>query len=364
MNVVFRTDSSAKIGSGHVMRCLTLATALKLNEVKVLFICRDHQGNLCDLIRNHGFDVVVLPAASKGIQDQDFLDSSTWLGATWQEDARQTGDALESLDIKPDLIVVDHYSINHHWESAMRSSAGRIMAIDDLADREHDCDLLLDQNLIANMKTRYTGLVAKGCDMLLGPEYSLLQPIYLELQKGLPARKGSVKRVLVFFGELGEKNLTGLTLSALERLNHQDIHIDVVIGSNNPHRKAIQEQVKGRDNIHLHSCLPTLAPLMAQSDLAVGACGATSWERLCLGLPAIVVSLAENQRGIAEELNRRGLVQWLGHQKSVDEGVLARALGSLIEKGLDEEWSQRCRNTVDGRGVNRVCSALSMAANH
>jgi UDP-2,4-diacetamido-2,4,6-trideoxy-beta-L-altropyranose hydrolase len=364
MNVVFRTDSSAKIGSGHVMRCLTLASALKQNEVKVFFICRDHQGNLCDLIRNHGFDVVVLPAALKGIQDQDFLDSSTWLGVPWQEDARQTENAFESLEIKPDLIVMDHYSIDHHWESAMRSTTGRLMVIDDLADRAHDCDLLLDQNLIAKMNTRYNGLVSKGCEMLLGPEYSLLQPIYGELQKGLSARKGPVKRILVFFGELGEKNLTGLTLSALERLNYQDIHIDVVIGSNNPHTKAIREQVESHENFHLHNNLPTLAPLMAKADLAVGASGATSWERLCLGLPAIVVSLADNQRGIAEELNRRGLVQWLGHQKSVDEDVLARALGNLIEKGLDEEWSQRCRNTVDGRGVNRVCSALSMAANH
>jgi len=364
MDVVFRTDSSATIGSGHVMRCLTLASALKQSEVNVFFICRDHKGNLCERIRKHGFDIGVLPADSKGIQDQEFLDSSTWLGATWKEDAKQTFAAIESLGIKPDLIVVDHYSIDHHWESAMRSSTGRLMVIDDLADRTHDCDVLLDQNLIAKMNTRYNGLVSKGCEMLLGPEYSLLQPIYGELQKGLPARKGPIKRILIFFGELGEKNLTGLTLSALESLNHQDIHIDVVIGSNYLHTKAIQEQVESHENFHLHNNLPTLAPLMAKADLAVGASGATSWERLCLGLPTIVVSLADNQQGIAEELDRQGLVQWLGHQKSVDEEALTRALENLIEKGLDEEWSQRCRNAVDGKGVNRVCSALSLTASH
>ena len=364
MNVVFRTDSSAKIGSGHVMRCLTLASALKQSEVNVLFICRDHKGNLSELIKKHGFDVWMLPAAPEGTQDQDFLDSSTWLGAQWKEDAQQTLAAIKSLGIKPDMIVVDHYSIDHHWESKMRASAGRLMVIDDLADRVHDCDLLLDQNLIAKMNTRYTGLVSKGCDMLLGPEYSLLQPIYSELQKGLPSRKGPIKRILVFFGELGEKNLTGLTLSALDHFNRPDIHIDVVIGSNYPHAKAIRKQVEGHENFHLHGRLPTLATLMTKADLAIGASGATNWERLCLGLPAIVVSLAENQRGIAEELNRRGLVQWLGHQESVDEEALTRALGNLIEKGLDEEWSLRCRSTVDGKGVNRVCSALSMTANH
>jgi UDP-2,4-diacetamido-2,4,6-trideoxy-beta-L-altropyranose hydrolase len=360
MNIVFRVDSSATIGSGHVMRCLILATALRESKENVFFICREHEGNLCDLIKQQGIGVWLLPAA--GTQDDDFSGYSAWLGAPWQKDAKQTINAIEVSSVKPDLLVVDHYSIDYRWENALRSLVGRIMVIDDLANRKHDCDLLLDQNLVAEMHTRYAGLVSDACRLMLGPKYSLLQPIYAELQEGLTIRKGPIRRIFIFFGESGRKNLTGLAIAAFERLNRPDIQVDVVIGSNYRYAKAFRKKVEGHKNIHLHSGLSTLAPLMAKADLAIGASGTTSWERLCLGLPTVVVSIADNQHDIAVELNRRGLIQWLGPQDSVDEQALTEVLGSLIEKGLDEKWSQRCRNTVDGKGSERVFSVMSETA--
>jgi len=168
---------------------------------------------------------------------------------------------------------------------------GRIFAIDDLADRTHDCDQLLDQNLFADMHTRYASKVPEDCRLLLGPEYTLLQPIYAELHDRIPPREGPVRRILISFGGADRDNLTGRALAAFLSLNRPDIDVDVVISGSSLYIHGIREQVAGRDNIHLHSNLPTLAPLMARADLAIGAAGTTAWERVCLGLPGLVVTL-------------------------------------------------------------------------
>jgi UDP-2,4-diacetamido-2,4,6-trideoxy-beta-L-altropyranose hydrolase len=242
---------------------------------------------------------------------------------------------------------------------AMRGSVGRIMVIDDLADRPHDCDLVLDQNLVAEMHTRYAGRVPATCGMLVGPEYALVHPSYAETRGRTPPRGGAIRRILVYFGGADRDNVTGRSLSALLSLNRPDIEIDVVITPTGPHAALIARQVEGHPNIHLHGGLATLAPLMAKADLGLGAGGATNWERLCMGLPTLVVTLADNQRAVADGLDQRGLIQWLGHQDEVQESDIARALGALIQNGLEQEWPRRCSAAVDGRGTHRVCAALT-----
>jgi len=275
------------------MRCLTLANALAGKGVGVSFICREHDGNLCDLIEEQGFTVYHLPAPESGFEADATPAHAAWLGAAWQEDARQTGAIIRTLGVKPTWLVVDHYGLDYCWEEVLKSWVGRIFVIDDLADRAHDCDLLLDQNLFADMQTRYAGKVPADCRLLLGPEYALLQPIYAELHDRIPPREGPVRRILVSFGGADRDNLTGRALAAFLSLNRPDIEVDVVISGSSPYVHEIRDQVAGHDNIHLHSNLPTLAPLMARADLAIGAAGTTSWERVCLGLPALVVTLAE-----------------------------------------------------------------------
>ena len=359
---VFRVDASTIIGTGHVMRCLTLANALAKNGADVVFICREHEGHLCDRIEEQGFTVHRLPSPAKEFEVEATPFHAGWLGVSWQEDAEQTGAVIKSLGIKPDWLVVDHYALDHRWEESLRPLVGRIFVIDDLADRNHDCDLLLDQNLVAGMQTRYINKVPTGCSLLLGPEYALLQPIYAELHDRLPPREGPVRSILISFGGTDCDNLTGRALAAFLSLNPPDIEVDVVISSGSPFFAVIQDQVSGHDNIHLHNTLPTLAPLMAKADLAIGAAGTTSWERLCIGLPALVVTLAENQRPIADGLQRQGLVRWLGHKDEVSEQTIKQALDKLIETGIDGEWSLRCQSIVDGKGVNRVVAALTITA--
>lgn len=362
MDVVFRADASLTIGTGHVFRCLALADALRKCDRAVSFVCRQHVGHLCDLIEERGFAVNRLPAPKDGSQSGDTPSHIAWFGVAWQEDAEQTRVAIEALGVKPEWLIVDHYAIDRRWESAIRASVGRIMVIDDLADRHHDCDLLLDQNLVAQMRTRYAEMVPAACGRLLGPEYAMLQPIYAEMHGCIPPREGEVQRILIFFGGADNENLTGRAIDAFLCLNRPDIEVDVVIAAGNPHTETIRQGVVGHRNIHLHSGLPTLATLMALADLAIGAAGATSWERLCLGLPTLVVTLAENQCAVAEELSRRGLIRWLGHHDAVDESTLSQALGRVIQHGLHEKWSLECLAAVDGKGINRVCAALTVTA--
>ena len=360
--IVFRTDASFTIGTGHVMRCLTQANALVEGGADVSFISREHEGHLCDLIEERGFAVHRLPAPAEGFTIEATPAHAAWLGAKWQEDADQTGAVIKTLGVKPDWLVVDHYALDSRWERALRPLVGRIFVIDDLADRTHDCDLLLDQNLFEDMQTRYATKVPEDCRLLLGPEYALLQPIYAELHDRIPPREGPIKRILISFGGADRDNLTGRVLAAFLSLNRPDIDVDVVISDSSPYAPGIRDQVAGHANIHLHSNLPTLAPLMAKVDLAIGAAGTTSWERLCLGLPALVVTLAENQRPIADGLQRLGLVRWLGHKDGVSEQSIRLALVELFEEGIDEGWSLRCHSAVDGKGVNRVSAALTITA--
>lgn len=341
MRVVFRADASSTIGSGHVMRCLTLAEALRRQDMAASFICREHDGHLCDLIAERGLSVTRLPPAA----------------ASWQDDAAETSAAMDAAD-PPDWLVVDHYGLDRQWEASLRTAGRRLMVIDDLADRPHECDLLLDQNLVADMYTRYADKVPAAAVTLLGPKFALLHPMYRELHERPRGRDGAVRRILVSFGGADRGNLTGRSLSAFLALDRPDIEVDVVIARNHPAGPAVRREAGGRANVHLHSGLPTLAPLMANADLAVGAGGATSWERLCLGLMTIVVTQAANQRPIAEELDRRGLIRWLGDEGDVDDAALTRALGRLIEEGISGEPRVP---ELDGRGADRVCAALSKA---
>ena len=362
LGVVVRTDASLAIGTGHVMRCLTLASALREQGAAVLFVCREHDGHLCDLIETRGFSVSRLPSPHLDTQGEHRSTSVVHLASSWEEDARQTQVAIDMLGLKPDWLIVDHYNIDEQWEGALRTSVDRIMVIDDLADRAHDCDLLLDQNLVGQLSTRYVNKVLPTCAVLLGLKYALLQPIYGELHDRVSLRHGSIRRILVFMGGADHDNLTGRMLSACLSLDRSDINIDVVIPFGSNCEGAIRERASGHANVHLYRDLPTLAPLMAQADLAIGAAGTTSWERLCLGLPTLVITVAEHQLPIADEQHRQRLIRKLGHQDQVTESAVKQALEELIQRGLDVEWSNRCHAAVDGRGVQRVCEALTNGA--
>ena len=361
MLVIFRTDSSSQIGLGHVMRCLTLAETLRNRGDEVIFICREHENNYCELVESQGFKIERLPHIP--LDEIDITDDYTstyasWLGATWQKDAEQTIKFIKVLEKKPDWIVVDHYALDYRWEGALRDMSKKIMVIDDIADRNHDCDLLLDQNLINNMHTRYNDILSIDCIRLLGPDYAIMQSDYAKFHNRIPLRSGPIKRLLIHFGAADTDNITGKCIDAFLKCDRNDIRVDVIISGNMQHKNTINQQIKNFDNINLYSGINNLAPLISKADLSIGASGATSWERCCLGLPALVISSADNQRSIAEGLHSHELVKWLGHRNEVSSGKIKDSLSKILKLGLDQSWSQKCRDMVDGNGVNRVCDIM------
>lgn len=331
MTIIFRVDASLQIGSGHVMRCLTLADELRLRGADVRFVCREHPGNLNDLIEAKGYLVTRLPRVDFAfVESSEDLAHMRWLGVAWQQDAAETTAAVG--DTLPQWLIIDHYAIDRRWEEMLRPYVGKIMVIDDLADRAHDCELLLDQNLYQDMETRYDNLVPLACQKLLGPRYVLLRPEFAVARKSLRPRSGEIKRVLVFFGGVDPSNETGKTLQAVAGIDNRQFDVDVVVGGRNLHKEQINKICAANDGFHYHCQVDNMAELMAASDLAIGAGGATTWERCFLGLPSIVLVLAKNQKQAAEYLATLEILILLGDARKVSPKDIADAIGLFAKK--------------------------------
>lgn len=364
MKVVFRTDASCLIGTGHVMRCLNLASTLQKRDGDSLFLCRDHAGNLIPLIRERGFSVRVLGEGLRGnfsaIGDTPSVaDPHSCIGAGWLADAEETIQAVAEWG-KPDWMVVDHYEIDFQWERLLRPYSRRLMVIDDLADRMHDCDLLVDQNLVANLRSRYSGKLPENCCVLLGPRYAMLEPIYAELHRQAAPRHGAIRRMLVYLGGADIEDLTGKTISAFLTLGRNDVEMDVVVNPQSPYVESIRRQIAGVENVRLHMFLPSLSSLMSAADVSIGAGGITTWERCCLGVPSYVITLADNQTAGAMELDRLGVIRWLGNASDLSVRDLTKALSDMLGKASHSDQSKRGLDLVDGLGCIRIADCLTV----
>ena len=361
MKFLFRVDASLRIGTGHVMRCLTLAKALAATGAQCHFACREHPGNLIDFIRQQGFEVAALPMPKdpQPIGDEaevSALAHSAWLGCDWSTDAAQT--KVGAGGKANDWLVVDHYALDASWESAMRNVAKKIMVIDDLADRRHECDVLLDQNFYVDMNSRYVDKVPPHCRMLLGPRFALLREEFREWRAQVRPRSGEVKRILMFFGGIDTANFTGLAIKALSALRIKGVEVDVVIGAQHPQRSEI-EQACGMQGYACHVQTSRMAELMVAADLAIGAGGSATWERCCLGLPALSICTAENQRKQIADAAEAGLLY-----APFGEGDLVNLIRHhgkcLLENvSLLKLISNTAMKMVDGLGAFRVGSEIS-----
>lgn len=361
MQIVFRCDASVQIGSGHVMRCLTLANALRERGTQATIICREHPGHLFSLIEDTGHRLIALPPPVATTMEGR-LAHSAWLGTSQAEDAEQVIAALKSIG-HVDWLVVDHYALDSEWESRMHGHVARIMVIDDLADRRHDCYLLLDQNFYADMETRYDGLVPDDCVRLLGPKYALLRTEFRKVREQLRQRNGSIRRIFVFFGGSDLTNETAKALEAIKQLDRPEIGVDVVVGAANPHQDAIATLCDSMPEARLHVQVSNMAELMGSVDLAIGAGGSTTWERCAVGLPAIVLSLAENQVAIAVGTDEAGVLEYLGNCRDVSAERLTSEVKHFMENpNRLTAMSETARELIDSKGSERVCRALEGCA--
>ncbi len=352
--IAFRVDASTQIGTGHFMRCMTLADKLKKQGTQIRFISRNLPTHLIDMLTKNGMNYLPL-SLDDAKEAADELTHASWLGASQAQDAKATVKALANH--LWDWIVVDHYALDKRWESAVRVSCKKLMVIDDIADRQHDCDVLLDQNYYADMQTRYISKVPPHCRLLLGLRYALLREEFRTLREKVKLRAGDVKKILVFFGGVDVDNITSLALQALSELNIT-LQVDVVIGSQHPNRENIK-QVCITNGFICHVQTTRMAELIAEADLAIGAGGSSSWERCCLGLPALLVAVAANQIDIAKALDSIGGCYYLGEKDKVNSNSIQHSINELLV-APDQvlSISRQAFSLVDGLGVNRVSEAL------
>ena len=339
------------------MRCLTLASALKCSGSHVRFVSRNLPEHLRSMLVEKDVEFVPLGGDIALPLDRD-LAHSNWLGASQTQDAEATIKALS--DHLWDWLVVDHYALDARWESYLRGTAKQIMVIDDIADRQHDCDVLLDQNFYADMQTRYINKVPVHCQLLLGPRYALLREEFRVMRAQIMPRSGVVKNILVFFGGVDAGNYTGLALQALVGINHEELHVDVVIGAQHP----CCEQIKAICVMHGYVChvqTAHMAELIAKADLAIGAGGSATWERCCLGLPTLSLCVASNQRRQIEDAAAEGLLYAPSNDGDLI-GVLKRNILALLENAsLLKHISTSAMSVVDSLGVVRVTRVLSVS---
>lgn len=314
MNILIRTDASVSIGSGHVMRCLTIAEGLRKKGHDVVFYMKPLPGHLIGLAELRGFSVV-----------NEFCAA--------------------------DVCIIDHYGLDEKWEKSIRSLVKKIVVIDDLANRVHDCDLLLDQNVVPHFETRYDLLVPKHCVKLLGPKYLIMRDEFIEQRKQIRNRTGEVRRLLVFMGGTDPTGETMKVMRALERCSFE--WIDVVVGSGNPDREQIQA-ICEKQGFHFHCQINYIALLMAQADFSIGAGGSTTWERCYVGLPSSSTIVAVNQIESTETAATLGTVWNVGWHEQVTVETYEALLFSLPNRR--DEWQKMSVNglklTDNSNGTN------------
>ena len=338
---VFRTEGSAAIGSGHIVRCLTLIEALAEN------------GWTCAMAGTATTRDMVARAGSPDLAfheiDQQAFDSDT-MWDNWPDGT--------------DLLVVDHYGLDISFEKACRGWAKRILVIDDLADRDHDADYLLDQTY-RRAAADYQPLVPEDCTLMLGSEFALLRPAFATSRAAIledRAAREDVQRILVSVGSTDPDNYAAVALNAIARTG-LNVAVDVILASSAPHVAAIHTRLADeRPDSELHTDIgaETLARILGQADLAIGAGGAAAWERCCLGLPTLAVMTAGNQQMVIAQLAAAGAVRALGTAESVDAAQLATEILNLATNTQSlRDMAARASHICDGQGARRVAAAIA-----
>lgn len=363
VHVVFRVDSSIKIGIGHLMRCLTLADALSATGASVDFILRKHVGEMSHYVSRRGYNVFLLNSGDLLSQEsstdgaENYVD---WLGVA------PSIDALDSCKVLPsvvDWLVVDHYALDIEWERLMRPHVGKILAIDDLASRKHDCDLLLDQTFRCSADD-YAHLVPSYCKLILGSAYALLRPEFRSLRAAAIAKRldyKGVRRILISIGGLDETNLTNELLRVLSAISWEVAPvIDIVLTSNAPYLEAVKRACNELPLVsNLHVDVENMAELMLHADLAIGAGGATSWERCCLALPSILVVLAKNQEVIGRRLMLAGAVLLVETGEQFHLQLKMAMEGLVRHQNQYLKMAENAAAICDGTGASLLAGEMS-----
>lgn len=341
--IAFRVDASSSIGSGHITRCVTLARELSEHVGTIVFVVRTDSEADCSWLQDQGFLIRRL----------------TGEGALSAEaDAREFLAAIGEFG-RLEWLVVDHYGLGAQWEASVRPATNKILAIDDLGNRAHDCDLLLDQNLYAENDRPYAGLVARNADLLIGPRFALLRPEFAKLRAQLKLRSGRVDSALVCFGGADPNNHTAAAIEAIRPFAPSLDSVTVVVGAANRNSTSILEASVGMPNCTLKIAPRDLPELLHNADLAIGGGGTMTWERACLEVPTVAVGIAANQVTVLRRLLEYGGVLGVEEMIEPDVGTLRDLISvALKSPAMLAGMSRRAGTLVDGLGARRVAERL------
>jgi len=335
---LFRVDGNSEIGSGHLIRCLNIAKQLKSYQIE--FICVENK-NLDKIFQSVPYKINTIKRTN-----------NSWLGNTWEYDCNKTIEIIKDKIKENIILIVDQYLIDNQWETKIRPYIKKLIVIDDLHNRYHNCDILLDQNVYFN--NPYQELVPKNCKFLIGPKYGILNKSFRNNKR----IRNEIKRVYIFFGGSDQYNLTGKLLERIEG-NFNNIIFDVVIGSLNKNYKNILKKFNHNKNIIFYYSIPQnkIANIIYNSDLAIGSSGVSAYERCISGLFSLVVTFADNQISNAVNLDKLGVIEYVG--KHSDENIIKNLylkLKEFMEKTVEKlkGLSDKCIKIIDGNGLNRI----------
>ena len=358
--IAFRVDASLQSGAGHVMRCLTLANALRARGATCRFVCRSQPGDLVDLLREHEHEVLMLAMPStNSAKTASAVPYADWLLTSWQTDAEQTQAALSAAGSQ-DWLVVDHYALDAQWELAVSGTSRHLLVIDDLAIRQHHADLLLDQTF-DRKSADYQSLVNPECELRCGIEYVLLRPEFDIWRARSLAQRVSphLKQVLISLGGVDLANISrDILLAFRDPRLPADLEICLVLGASSPWIEEMRRLSETIPGVELKVAVDNMAELLANCDLAIGAAGSSAWERCCLGVPTLMLVLADNQCEIALQLSATGAAQLLTPGPDLHEQLVHSI--EAIKANPDQlgEMSRQAAALVPGSGVGRIVQAM------
>lgn len=357
--IAIRVDASAVIGTGHLKRCLSLGQALAETGAQTRFICRPLDAVAGQVLATQDVAVHWLPTPSDQFTPPVCAaEHVQWACVSADDDALQTAEALG--DWQPDWVVVDHYAFDARWHDAVRKAlGGRLLVIDDLADRPIAADALLDHNWDADHQAKYADQLQRAPVWLCGPRFALLSPVYQRAPRYYP--RESVHSIGIFMGGTDPDGITTRVLSACRSVGFTG-PVEVVSTSASPYLPGLRRACMTDSGTTLTLDEPELTAFFGRHDLQIGAGGGATWERCCIGAPTIAMVLAANQLIVVPALDRLSALRAARLDNTygaADLPTLTEALHQLLsDAAARNALGQQATTLVDGRGAQRVALSL------
>lgn len=296
MNILFRVDSSNIIGTGHLYRCLNLASIYKSHNI--IFITKKHSFNLNYKIR----EKYTCYEINFNFPDNVKLNIDTWLGESQEEDALKTIKIIKLNNLKIDWLVIDHYAINEKWESILKKHVKKICVIDDFINRKHNCNIYINQQVKDISIIKNKKILNEDCKIYVGNNYLFFHENYYNLK--INKKITYLKRINIFMGGADLYNITSNIIDICNEFNKKydnKLRFDVIIGKSNKNHNIIKQKIDKLKNFYFYYDLNFIGELLALADLAIGAPGTTSYERCLTQTPSIMICLADNQKSVIKK---------------------------------------------------------------